>query len=106
MDLKIISDTENLLFNRREIEGEIHSDSVPSRAVVTKMLSEKFSVSPSMINIRTIKGKFGEKIFLLVANIYKSEKNKNEIETKKKKNSKAQPVEEEQGTSETSEEVD
>lgn len=85
MDFKTISDTENQLFNRREIEGEIHAEVTPSREQVTQLLSEKFSSTPETIKIRTIKGKFGSKVFLIVANIYKSKEDKDKVELKKKK---------------------
>ena len=94
MDLKIITDTENKLFNRREIEGEIHVDSAPSRQEVIKVISEKFSVKPEVIKIRTIKGKFGEKIFLIVVNIYKSKEEKDRVELKKKKDTHSETVSE------------
>lgn len=85
MELKIISDIENPLFNRKAIEGEIYSDSTPSREEVLKLLAEKFSVPQEVIKIRTIKGKFGQKVFLIVANIYKSKEDKEKIEHSKKK---------------------
>ena len=85
MDFKIISEIENPLFNRKEIEGEIHSEVTPSREEVTKIISEKFSAPSETIKIRTIKGKFGQKVFLIVANIYKSKEDKDKIENKKKK---------------------
>lgn len=89
MDLKIISDNENPLFNRREIEGDIHAESSPSREEVTKIISDKFSVNPEVVKIRTIKGKFGEKVFLIVANIYKSKEDLDNTELKKKKDIEA-----------------
>lgn len=85
MEFKIISDTENPLFNRREIEGEIHVDVTPSRDEVVKLLAEKFSTHQDTIKIRTIKGSFGARVFIIVANIYKSKKEKDEVELKKKK---------------------
>jgi len=85
MQFKTISDIENPLFNRREIEGEIHTEVVPSRGEVRKILAEKFSVGDDTIKIRTIKGKFGSKVFLIVANIYKSKEDKEKVEHRKKK---------------------
>jgi len=85
MEIKIISDIENHLFNRREIEGDIHTNVTPSREDVRQVLAEKFSTSTDTIKIRTIKGKFGSKVFLIVANIYKSKEDKDKIELKKKK---------------------
>ena len=94
MDFKLITDTENKLFNRREIEGEIHADSAPSRQEVAKIISEKISVNPDVIKIKTIKGKFGEKVFLVVANIYKSKEDMDKVELKKKKDIETEKKEE------------
>jgi ribosomal protein S24E len=90
MKLKIITDAENKLFNRREIEGEIYAESAPSRQEVMRIISEKFSANPEVIKIKTIKGKFGEKVFLIVANIYKSKEEKDKTELKKKKDMAAE----------------
>ncbi|MAG11075.1 hypothetical protein CMI44_02075 [Candidatus Pacearchaeota archaeon] len=88
MDFKIISDIENPLFNRREIEGEIYAEVVPSREEVKKIMTEKFSANPDAVKIRTIKGKFGQKVFLIVANIYRSKEDLDKVELKKKKDIK------------------
>jgi len=85
MELKIVIENENPLFNRREIEGEIRAETIPSRPEVRKLLAEKYSVSEDTIKIRTIKGAYGSKVFLLVANIYKSKEDKDGVERAKKK---------------------
>ena len=89
-DLKIITDTENPLFNRREIEGEIYSEATPSRDEVRKILSEKLSANQDAIKIRTINSKFGQKVFLIVANIYNSKEEMDKIELKKKKDAESE----------------
>ncbi|MBU2052689.1 MAG: hypothetical protein KJ721_00410 [Nanoarchaeota archaeon] len=105
MEFKTISDIENPLFNRREIEGEIHTEVSPSRQEVAKLLSDKFSVPVENIKIRTIMGKFGSQVFIINTNIYKSKEERNKVEIIKKKdaifeqkfaeeqNSKEKPVE-------------
>ncbi|MFH1917658.1 MAG: hypothetical protein ABIJ14_00920 [Nanoarchaeota archaeon] len=105
MEFKIISDIENPLFNRREVEGEIHTEVSPSRQEVAKLLSDKFSVPVENIKIRTIMGKFGSQVFIINTNIYKSKEERNKVEIIKKKdaifeqkfaeeqNSKEKPVE-------------
>ncbi|MFH1310895.1 MAG: hypothetical protein ABIH65_00635 [Nanoarchaeota archaeon] len=85
MELKINEERENLLFNRKEIKGYIKSEISPSRVEVSKLLSEKFSVPAENIKIKGINGKFGTRIFDIEANIYSSQKDKDEIELKKKK---------------------
>ncbi|MBU0893985.1 MAG: hypothetical protein KKF48_01625 [Nanoarchaeota archaeon] len=87
-NFKIINDHKNSLFNRREIKASLESGVAPSRQDVLKLLSEKFSVQAENIKIKNILGKFGSKIFVINTNIYASEKDKNNIEKKKKKDSK------------------
>ena len=90
MDFKIISDVENSLFNRREIEGEIHAEVTPSKEEVAKLISEKIKVSEDAIKIKTIMGKFGSRVFLIVANIYSSKKEKDDIEQMTKQEKEAE----------------
>ena len=82
---KIVEEKQNPIFNRREIKIIIDSDRTPSKEDSLKTLSEKFSISPECITIKTIKGKFGRKEFIITANLYKSESIKNKIEPKLKK---------------------
>ena len=90
MEIKIIIENQNPLFNRKEIEGEIKAEVAPSRAEVRKILSEKYSVPEETIKIRTIKGAYGSRTFLLVANIYKSKQDKDKVEHVKKKDLEAE----------------
>ncbi|MFH1608321.1 MAG: hypothetical protein ABIA78_04275 [archaeon] len=90
MELKIISETENPLFNRKEIEGEIETDVAPSREDVRKVISEKFSANSENIKVRTIMGKFGSRVFVIVANIYDSKENLDKYEIKKKKDAESE----------------
>jgi len=95
MELNITNETENLLFDRREIYGNIKANSTPSRIEVTKALAEKFSTSEENIKIKKIEGKFGAQTFDVEANIYTSKENKDKVEIKKKKDEKvAEPANE------------
>ena len=87
MDLKIIEEKENPLFNRKEIVATIKSDTSPRKEEITKILSEKYSVPINALRILNIKGKFGIKDFQIRASIYPSDKEKNNVErlTKKEK---------------------
>lgn len=90
--IKIIEEKKNLLFSRREVLAEIGADSVPSHEEVKKMLSEKLSSNPELIRVKSIRGKFGAKIFDIVADIYDSKeefkrvvkKTKQEVDREKK----------------------
>ncbi len=85
MEIKIIKEEENKLFNRNEVEGTIESEKTPSREDVLGILSKKYSVPIENIKIKEILGKFGAKVFSVKANVYSSKEDKDKIELKKKK---------------------
>jgi len=85
MEIKITQEKENALFGRKEIEGHVEANSVPSRLDVIDSLAEKFGVSGDCIKIKKIAGKFGSQAFGIKANIYSSKESKESIERKKKK---------------------
>ncbi|MFC1682057.1 hypothetical protein ACFL0X_00380 [Nanoarchaeota archaeon] len=90
MELNIISEKENPLFNRKEIKATIDAEATPSRIETTKLISEKFSTQPETIKIKTILSRFGSKTFTVNANIYTSREEKDKIELKKKKDIEAE----------------
>jgi colicin import membrane protein len=90
MEVKIIKEKQNSLFNRKEILAEIELSVAPSRDEVLKILSNKFSVSEENIKLLGINGSFGSNKFNLKANIYTSKKEKDSIEIKKKKEIEAE----------------
>lgn len=85
MDLKIIQEIKNPLFNRKEIQGIIKADFPPSRAEAAKALSEKYSVPSDAIRVLEIKGKFGVKEFNLKATVYSTKEERDKLETMSKK---------------------
>ena len=103
-EFKIAKEKENALFNRKEIKGFIESEIVPSRAETLEILSKKFKVPRENIKIKKIIGKFGSKTFSVEANIYSSEKDKDSIELKKKKEKPPEERDEEAAEEKTAEE--
>jgi len=87
MELKIIKEKQNPLFNRKEIKASLISNSAPQRQEVIKSLSEKYSIPVDALRVLTIKGSFGTKEFIIKAHIYSSnqEREKYEKLTKKEK---------------------
>ena len=83
--LKIISQKENPLFKRKEIEAEFVSEISPKREELAKLVAHKFSSSADAVMIKRVGGKFGSKTFSLSANIYPDKQTKNSVELKKKK---------------------
>ena len=85
MELKITQEKENPLFNRKEIQMSIEAEVTPSNLDIEKLISEKFSTQIENIKIKKISGKFGSKTFMVLANIYASKEDKEDIEPKKEK---------------------
>jgi len=84
-NFKILEEKENPLFNRKEIQASIESQVTPSNSDIKKLISEKFSTQIENIKIKKILGKFGSKTFDVLANIYASKEDKENIEPKKEK---------------------
>jgi len=90
-ELKIIHETENPLFKRKEIIADWTDETLPKSTDVATTLSEKFSVPLGNVALKNIKGRFGSKTFEVKANIYES--NEDLMSTEPKHNRPA-PVEE------------
>ncbi len=88
MELKIINEKKNPLFNRKEVILEIESEVTPSHAEAEKIISEKFKTFPEAFKIKKIHGNFGSKVFKISANIYPSKEEKENTEAKTKKEKK------------------
>lgn len=84
MELKIIEEKENPLFNRKEINAVITLSANPKKEDIEKILSEKFSSPSENIEIKKIIGRFGSHDFKITANIYSSKEDKEKTESKKK----------------------
>ena len=84
MDLKIIEEKTNPLFNRKEFQFKVQAKIVPSRAEIGKLISEKFSTPLENIEIKKISGKFGSNSFDIITFIYKSKEDRMSTESKPK----------------------
>ena len=80
MNLKIISEKENLLFSRKEITVEMKREGSPKKSEIESSLAEKFSAAADAIKIEKVISKFGSDIFLVSAKIYNSKEDKENIE--------------------------
>ncbi len=89
MELKEIKKQENLLFNRKEVVIAVESSSSPKITEVQQAISEKYSMPAENITIKSIKGNFGSKQFLIIANIYSSKEDKDKTEVVARKTRKA-----------------
>ena len=85
MELKILEEKNNNLFDRREIKSVVEAEITPSRKEILDVLAEKYKVPKENIKIKGIRGKFGSKTFAVEANIYSSKETREKVELKKKK---------------------
>jgi ribosomal protein S24E len=84
MEIKDVHETKNLVFDRKELQAKIISETAPSNKELITFLSKKLSVPEEGIKLKGIHGKFGSKEFKINANIYKSKEDRNKIEIKTK----------------------
>jgi len=87
--MKIINQKENILFNRKEIHAEIEGETTPKKQDIEKFLSEKFGVPAENIEVKKVDGKFGSRIFRIIAFIYDSNELKEQIESRPRKKAAA-----------------
>lgn len=85
MELKIISQNQNPLFKRNEVQATADSKVTPTHSDVKTELAKQLSTQPKNIKIKGIKGSFGSNTFEISANIYDSKEEKDTLEIKKKR---------------------
>ncbi len=85
METEIIQENQNPLFNRKEIKFRVEAEVTPSEKEIIELIAQKFSSQPENISVKGIHSKFGVKEFIISANIYVSQEDKETIENKKKK---------------------
>ena len=83
MELKIVTQKDNLLLHRKEIHAHISFDkATPSNADVAKHLATKLSAHEDVIVMKHIHGGFGKNVAHVEAYIYDSKEQKMKIEPK------------------------
>jgi len=94
MEFKIINETQNDLLNRKEAVYEITAETIPSKEIVKEELSKKYGFEKDLIEVLKISGKFGVKIFEIVAHVYhnKEEMNKTVLKSKKQRDAEAKAL--------------
>ncbi len=93
MKINIKKEKQNPLFDRKEITGTIESPTAPKNKDVAEELSKKYSVEKNSIKIIHIQGGFGSQKFKLKANVYKTNKERDEIENMSDKEKEAEKEE-------------
>lgn len=85
MEIKIITERENLLLKRKEIRFHVEhdkSDCTPPRLEIKKAVANMLKVSPNVLYIGKIESKAGMHIATGQANLYDSEEQAKLIEPK------------------------
>jgi ribosomal protein S24E len=86
----ILKERENPLFNRKEVEVNLEIDVTPKIKEAEEFIAKEFSSNAENVKIKSIKGRFGSRNFIITAHIYKSKEEKDKIEPKEKKAKKAE----------------
>ena len=85
MKIKIIAESENLLFKRKEIHFHVEhdeTDSTPPRLEIKKAVANTLKVNPNLLFIGKIESKAGMHIAIGQANLYDHEEQAKLIEPK------------------------
>jgi len=85
--MEVKYEKENPLLHRKEVTAILHSEANPSVSDIAKKIADKFKTEEDKLAIKSIKGKFGRRTFLIKAFVYKSKEDKEKIEPKKKEKS-------------------
>lgn len=88
--VKIITEQENPLFQRKEVEATIENNVTPSTPEIVSILSQIYKVDEDAIKVKKINSEFGSRTFVLEANIYPSKEVKETVERKTKKEIEAE----------------
>lgn len=71
MNVNLISNTENKLLERKEIQAEVSFDgATPKRAELKEAVSHKVGANPELVVLRKVSSNFGRKTVLIIAHAY------------------------------------
>ena len=87
-NITIVSQKENPLFNRKEVELNVEANVSPKISEAEEAVAKEFSVNQENVKIKKVNGKFGSNKFLITANIYSSKEDKEKTEPKPKEKKK------------------
>ena len=91
-NFKIISETRNPLFKRKELEASVEAEITPGRYEVKLTLAKQLKIPEDQIKIKNVLGRYGSKIFNISANVYDTieDRDYTEPKTDKEKKDEAQ----------------
>lgn len=81
MDIKVISEKKNPLFNRREITFRVfHEEATPSRKSVVDKLAATLNSKQGLVIVDSLKTEFGKRETVGYAKIYETAERAKEVE--------------------------
>jgi ribosomal protein S24E len=96
MKIKNTTETENALFNRKEVEAIVEADITPKMDEALKLIADKYSSPQDNIKIKGVYGSFGSHDFKVIAHVYKTKEDKDSTEKKTKQEKEAEKKAEEE----------
>ncbi len=95
MKIKKTNETENALFNRKEVEAIVESTITPKNTEALQLIADKYSTPQDNVKIKGIYGSFGSQEFKVLAHVYKTKEDldKTEVKTKQEKEAEKKAVE-------------
>jgi ribosomal protein S24E len=95
--MQVLQDRDNKLLNRKEVKVVFESSGNPGKEKAKEVIVSEFKVTPELVKVESVKGKFGRNTFLVNAIVYSSKDAYEKIEGKipeKKEEAEEKPVEE------------
>jgi ribosomal protein S24E len=89
MEIKILEERENLLFNRKEIVINVETDVTPKLEEARNIVSEEAKVPVENVKIKKVEGSFGKREFKIHCFVYKTKEDKEKMDVKTRKQRKA-----------------
>lgn len=87
---EIIEQKENTLFKRKEVKIAVTEKDTLSKTEAEEIVAKLLSAKPEQIKIKKIDGQFGSSNFVVDANVYSSQEEKDKIEVKTKQELEAE----------------
>lgn len=84
-----LKENQNILLKRKEVEFVVEANTSLSKVDAAKLVAEKYHSNPENVRIKKIDGKFGQRKFVITANIYNNSKDRDATEFFSKKETEA-----------------
>ncbi len=86
--MKILTDNNNILLNRREVSFAVESETNPGLVQAISLTAQEFKAAEELIAIKAIRSCFGSSQFIIEAFAYNTPEDKMKFEPKPKEKKK------------------